>query len=77
MKSNKISNQVQLIDQALQAMHEDLRKEAIKNHTPTYYSALGLSVEVWHDKKTIFIEATDEVLEKLNINKQELIQQVL
>ena len=65
------------VDEALQATSDAVVAKAIENNWPLYYGAFGLSVEVWPKTRSIFIEATPDVLEKLGIKLEDLEAQVL
>jgi hypothetical protein len=61
----------------LQATSDAVVAKAIENNWPLYYGAFGLSIEVWPKTRSIFIQATPDVLEKLGIDLEELKAQVL
>ncbi|WP_028523424.1 hypothetical protein [Runella limosa] len=65
------------VNETLQITSNAVVNEARHNNYPVYYSALGLSVEVWPKNQNIFIEATPDVLEKLGIKLEDLQAEVL
>jgi len=77
IESPPISPLVATVNTALQATADAIVAEAIENNQPVYYSALGMAVEVWPKTRSIFIKATPDVLEKLDITLEDLQAEVL
>lgn len=77
INTQPISSLVAETDAALQATADAVVTKALENNSPVYYSALGLSVEVWPKNQSIFIQATPDVLERLGIKLDDLQAEVL
>lgn len=67
----EISN-TETLQKALNETSLAVFEEAKRNKEPLYYGYYGYSTEYWADTKSIFIECTPEVANKLGIPLQKL-----
>jgi hypothetical protein len=60
------------LQKALEETSLAVFEEAKRNKEPLYYGYYGYSIEYWADTKSIFIECTLDVANKLGIPLEEL-----